>query len=358
MTHDRAHRDVIVVGAGTAGLVAADALTRAGKTAIVLEARDRVGGRAHSIETPHGPVELGATWFWSDEPLVRSLVAELDIATFTQHLDGDALFEPVGSDVQRLGGNPIDVPSERLGPGIQDLCRRLADRLPRGTVRLDDPVSAVSLTGQEVRVESCGGSLAADAVIIAVPPPLAVEQISFVPALPDRVRDSAESMAVWMGGTVKAVAVFERPFWRAAGLAGSAISYQGPFQEFHDHSGPSAAPAALFAFAPAGRFTGVGAPVVAKAFGEQLMRVFGSAAAAPLHVHVTDWSRERFTTPRAPARHASTRSYGAPSLREPVGGRIHWASSETATEHAGHLEGAIRAGTSAARAILQPMNGR
>jgi monoamine oxidase len=42
---------------------------------------------------------------------------------------------------------------------------------------------------------------------------------------------------------------------------------------------------------------------------------------------------------------------GGPALREPVG-RIHWASTETAVEHTGYLEGALEAGERAAREVL------
>jgi monoamine oxidase len=358
VTHDGSadrpdHRDVVVIGAGTAGLAAANLLSGAGRSVTVLEARDRVGGRAHTVATPHGPVDLGASWFWPGERLVGSLAAELGLGTFAQHLAGDAVFEPVGTGPQRLAGNPIDVPSGRFVRGAQELCRRLADRLPVGVLRLEEPVSAVTLTGPGVRVEHRSGVLTAADVVLAVPPPLAVEQIRFVPPLPEGVRSSAESIAVWMGGTVKAVAVFEHPFWRAVGMSGSAVSHQGPFQELHDHSGPDGAPAAIFGFAPADRFAGIGTPEVAAAFGAQLVRLFGPAAEDPLHVHVTDWSRERFTTPRTPARHATSAGFGAPALQIPVGGRIHWASTETATTHAGHLEGALDAGMAAARAILR-----
>src|SRR5699024_2905428 len=49
---------------------------------------------------------------------------------------------------------------------------------------------------------------------------------------------------------VKAIAVYDASVWHATGLAGSAISYRGPFQEFHDHSGPDASgTAAIFGFA-------------------------------------------------------------------------------------------------------------
>jgi monoamine oxidase len=54
--------DVAVIGAGAAGLMAAQLLTNAGRRAVVLEARDRIGGRIHTVTDPAflGPVDLGA----------------------------------------------------------------------------------------------------------------------------------------------------------------------------------------------------------------------------------------------------------------------------------------------------------
>ena len=54
--------DVLVIGAGAAGLAAADALTRAGRSVVILEARDRIGGRCWTRRMPglEVPVELGA----------------------------------------------------------------------------------------------------------------------------------------------------------------------------------------------------------------------------------------------------------------------------------------------------------
>lgn len=54
--------EIIIVGAGIAGLAAASKLQAAGRTVLVLEARDRIGGRIHTDHTWSVPVELGATW--------------------------------------------------------------------------------------------------------------------------------------------------------------------------------------------------------------------------------------------------------------------------------------------------------
>ena len=340
------------MGAGIAGLVAADALSRHGATVLLHEARDRVGGRLHSAATPGGAIDLGATWFWPDEPLVHALADQLGLATFAQHVHGDALFEAGGGGPRRLDGNPIDTPSARFTDGAQGLARALASRLPSGTLRLGEPVLALTAADDGIRVDAGARSVHAKDVILAVPPALVVEGIRFDPPLPADVRRAASSTAVWMGGVTKAVAVYAEAFWRAQGLSGSAISYRGPFRELHDHSGPGATPAALFAFAPSAALGGLTADAIDAAFREQLVRLLGPEAADVQATHVLDWSGEAFTAPSHPDPGASTRTFGAPIFQRPAHGRIHWASTETARTHAGHIEGAIGAGRRAAEHVL------
>jgi monoamine oxidase len=75
--------DVIVIGAGAAGLMAARELTRAGKRVVVLEGSQRVGGRVLTLfETRAGmPIELGPEFVHGDAPITTRLLDEARLAT-------------------------------------------------------------------------------------------------------------------------------------------------------------------------------------------------------------------------------------------------------------------------------------
>jgi monoamine oxidase len=94
---DRLEVDVIVVGAGLAGLAAARTLRGAGREVVVLEARDRVGGR--TLNEPIGDgkvVEIGAQWVGPTQDRVLRLIGELGLETFPTHAAGANLFERGG----------------------------------------------------------------------------------------------------------------------------------------------------------------------------------------------------------------------------------------------------------------------
>jgi monoamine oxidase len=341
--------DVVVVGAGIAGLAATAALVAAGRDTVCLEARERVGGRLLSTTAQPGALDLGATWFWDGERRVADLVARLGIGTFEQHLAGDAVVQDA-TGVRRLPGNPLDAPARRFTPGAEDLARVLAAELPAGVVRLDSPVSAIrpGPTGC-VDIRTPNSVLHAEHVVVAVPPALALARIDFGSELSPELVGLARATPVWMGAVAKVVAGYPFAFWREAGLAGAAVSRTGPLQELHDMSGPGGRPAALFGFAPAEAL----GPGSEQAVTAQLAQLFGPAAAEPETLHIQDWSGERWTAPPAVHRLADYSLFGHPLYQRPaLDGRLHWASTETAARYAGHIEGALAAAERAVTASL------
>ena len=130
--------DVVVVGAGLSGLVCARRLREAGVEVVVLEARDRVGGR--TVNEPIGAgqvVELGGQWVGPTHTEIRRVAAEVGVTTFPTHIAGEHLFAHAGRTTRYRG----DIPA-RMPLGLVDF-RIAQTRLERMARRIDlvDPAS-------------------------------------------------------------------------------------------------------------------------------------------------------------------------------------------------------------------------
>ncbi|MGZ3419501.1 MAG: flavin monoamine oxidase family protein [Polyangiales bacterium] len=127
--------DVVVVGAGFAGLSAARALTRAGRRVVVLEARDRVGGRVYTtkIEGARASdwIDLGGQWIGPTQHAISALVAELGFATFPTWTKGKNLLV-LGGRKKRYRGTIPSLPLRSLiDVGLAQLrLDRMAKKVP------------------------------------------------------------------------------------------------------------------------------------------------------------------------------------------------------------------------------------
>ena len=114
----RDHVDVVVVGAGFAGLAAARDLVRAGHEVLVLEGRDRVGGRTFTGVVAGLPVDLGAAFVGPTQDAVLALAAEVDCPTTPTYREGANLINWRGR-VRSYSGT---VPALSLG-GLLNFAR-------------------------------------------------------------------------------------------------------------------------------------------------------------------------------------------------------------------------------------------
>jgi monoamine oxidase len=95
MPHSQAlEADAVVVGAGLAGLVAARDLIAANRTVVLLEARDRVGGRVLNADVGDGKVvEVGGQWIGPTQVRLAALARELGVETFPTYGEGENVLE-------------------------------------------------------------------------------------------------------------------------------------------------------------------------------------------------------------------------------------------------------------------------
>ncbi|WCB95655.1 Putative flavin-containing monoamine oxidase AofH [Baekduia alba] len=453
----RKKADVAIVGAGFSGLAAARALTHAGHSVIVLEARDVVGGRTRNAKIDGGryiaevggqfvgPTQdrilalakaVGAKTFDvyntgqsayvargertlypasvgipSDPEVgalldvlleVDKLAAEVGVAapwkhakarqydgiTLAQHLApknlsptanavADAIFESIwGADADELSflyvlqyvaaaGNAKTAGAflrliataggaqeQRIVGGSVVVAQKVAEQLG-ARVLLRAPVEKIREHDGEVTITTRNGpTVVAQQAIVAVPPVLAA-RIAFAPGLPAAKETLLKAMVP--GSLSKVEAVYDKPFWRDAGLSGQGVSDTGLARVPWDNSPPDAGVGVFFSFIGGKRhreWSQLDAPTRRARVLDDFVRFLGDERArTPLEFIEKDWTNETWTrgcpvghfAPGVLAKHG-------PQLRA-AHGRIHFAGTETADYWLGYMDGAVRAGERAAKEV-------
>ncbi|ABK73456.1 flavin monoamine oxidase family protein [Mycolicibacterium smegmatis] len=441
--------DVVVVGAGFAGLTAARRLVQLGYDVVVLEGRDRVGGRSSTATIAGVPVDLGGTFVGPTQDAVLGLAAELGCATVPTYNRGKNLIRWHGRvrsyrstiprlsiiellDVSRIqwrferlfrhvdvaepwngslahkldqysmerwlryvhanastrnlmaimsrvtwGAEPdqvsmlhavryvkaaggltrlLDVEGgaqqDRLVEGTQQIALRMADELGQ-RIALDAPVQRIERhSGGDIGVTFTTGHVRARAVVIAIAPQHRGD-IEFDPPLPPEYTELA---ARWPQGRLsKAYAAYDRPFWRANGCSGEALSDEGPVFITFDVSPGDEGPGILLGFTDARTFDALPPEQRRQRALGGFATFFGDAARDPIDYLDHCWGTEAFAPggPTAAVPPEAWTAYG-PWLRKPIDG-IHWAGTETADVWTGFLDGAVRSGQRAATEVAEAL---
>ena len=343
--HGQNSRKTLIIGGGLSGLALADALEAHGQDYLLIEARDRFGGRIKTEPLSGGAFDMGPAWFWPGQPRIAALIDRFGLERFDQFCDGILTFEDAQGAVQRGRGFASMQGSWRVKGGLGALTQRLSEALPDTRKRLNSPVKTLTRneTGITVMLET-GETVTGAQVVLALPPRLAAE-LRYDPPLPEAALRAMRNIPTWMGGQAKAVAVYDRPFWREAGLSGDVSSRFGPMVEMHDASPAQGGPYALFGFIgvpPQGRRDEA---ELRRHLLAQLGRLFGSEAAKPAQLFVKDWAFDPHTATAADSTPLHEHpTYGLPQAMTKLwGGQLHFAGSEVAPEFGGYLEGALEA---------------
>lgn len=356
---------VAVVGAGLAGLYTAQALHAAGVDVLLLEGRDRIGGRILTLEeggTPaHDGFDLGPSWFWPEmQPAMADLVAELGLDSFVQHSTGDVVFERMSRErPQRFSPAYENQQSMRVSGGTGAVVRALAARLPDERIRLGTQVLAMALRddGVELSLRRADGAtevLRTEHVVAALPPRLLGATVAFSPAQDPMIAARWRKTPTWMAPHAKFFAIYDDAFWRRDGLSGTAQSMVGPMVEIHD-STTASGKAAFFGFLGVGadQRASVGEEALKQACVEQLGRLFGPAALTPRATLLKDWAADTFTATADDRTGGDHPTPGSPRwVTSEWGGRLIMAGSETSPSEPGYLAGAVVAAKQAVADVL------
>lgn len=369
-----------IIGAGLSGLYAAYLLERQGIDYVLLEARDRIGGRIHSVATDGQSItdikdisdrfDLGPSWFWPGyQPQLGQLVQELGLKSFAQFEDGDMVLESSPNTApMRMQGYVSSPTSMRLVGGMAALTEALYQRLDSNRVLMSHKVCQLRKTEMAIELEveliatdddqshSEKATWQISKVLLALPPRLVEQSIEFTPALPADLARQWRSTATWMAPHAKYFAIYDTPFWRDQGLSGSANSTVGPLTEIHDASAAKGH-AALFGFfgiSPEVRQS-VSKDELKLYCRSQLARLFGTQAQTPVDDFFKDWSQDAFTATTIDAQSGGQHPH-PPTTKATTGvwqDNLIGIGSEWSRQFPGYLAGAVEAASVAVHALLQ-----
>lgn len=331
---------VAIIGGGLSGLLTAYRLKKAGIPFKVLEARSRTGGRIHTVKGANRtPVEMGATWFHHEHRHLIELLRELGLSFYEQYMTGQSYFQARHGVPAEAFVMPEQAPSYRITGGSERLILKLLESLDPEDVLLNQPVSSIDFSDREVSIRA-RNTFKANRVVMALPPKLWEQLITFRPALSELMAETARKTQTWMEETMKMALIYERPFWRESNLSGTLFSNVGPVTELYDHCDQEVSRYALCGFLHAG-YRDMEPSLRQQLVVKQLVDVFGDEVNSLIDYQELDWGQEVYTgapgLPLFPHHNNGNLLY----QNAAYGDRLFFSGTETSPHHGGYMEGAV-----------------
>lgn len=332
---------ILIIGAGLSGLVIGYRLKKLGIPFIIIEARDRIGGRVHTKESINQtPVEMGATWFTSQHKDLINLLIELDIQYFEQYMEGTSFYQPYSTSPADAINLHNQTPSYRISGGTSSLVQSLRAYIGVENILLGEKVKSIEFLDEFIKVRT-EKLHTGSKVVLALPPRLWSNNIEFTPLLLPDLMNTARTTHTWMEDSIKIALTYKAPFWRINQQSGTLFSNSGPITELYDHCNMQKNKYALCGFINSS-FKNLSAKERKEAVINQVTSVFGNAANDYIDYNEVIWSNESETF----AHHLTSlyphQNNGNPMYRKTyLKNRLLISSSEASEIHFGYMDGAV-----------------
>jgi monoamine oxidase len=346
---------IVILGAGLTALNLAYQLKKQNIDATLLEARDRIGGRIHTLKMENqAPMELGATWLGKKHTALIALLQELELPIFEQKQGPLAIYESMSTSPPQLVQLPPNPePTYRIVGGTSTLIEKLAKQLSENQIRLNQVVKEIKFNDHHIQIQTNTSSFEADIVISTLPPNLLVSTINLTPSLPQDILEITRNTHTWMGESIKVGLQFEEAFWQAGNSSGTIFSNVGPINEMYDHSTLENDQHALKGFLN-GSFHAVSKEDRKAVVLRQLRKYYGSKVDEHQTYQECVWRAEPYTFAPYQENILPHQFNSHPAYRQSFyDGRFFIAGSETAAQFGGYMDGAVRS----ANWVIQQLQG-
>jgi len=346
--------DLLIIGGGLTGLTLAYLLKEEGLSVRIFEASDRWGGRILTKRHVSGPPkEMGATWLGKKHTRLNALLAALGLEIFEQSLSNKAIYEAISTSAPQLVQLPPNTdPSYRIANGTDTLIHSLKNHLNVDQLFINERVLSITEEDDYLIVNTDHQTTKAKVVVSTLPPYLFSNSIELKLDLPSKTQEVMNETHTWMGESIKVSLSYSNPFWRAADLSGTIFSNVGPIPEMYDHSNYEDDSYALKGFFN-GAYFSISKAERLELVLSQLRKYYGALVDNYTHYEEKVWRKEELTFMPYESHLLPHQNNGHMIYRKPYcNGKLYIGGSETAEQHPGYMEGAVRSAEFIARSII------